>query len=509
MAEYFVNNLIGSDAGAGTEEDPWFTVPGMTGGNAVIAGDIINVRNGTTNSGSRLILPANNLTYRGYGMASNVLVLEIPRWWAPWVLRQVKVVREAGVHEGMWVVDGTGQTSQGILNFSTRTGCVIEDICITNSLESSAAVSIGTSTQANVGATMRRFAVLGGKQGMAIYRPDTLLEDGIVRDTLDDGIVIGTGLTQSYHAGRFNTLRRLNLIDNGVDETTGIGDPVQLLNSDGYQGTLKFQQSMVRRNSPVKQGFMMAAVAGSVEVEAVHWDGEVSGSVQVGIESVQAGGKVTVRRNYWRQVASNGNPYVRLVDGSNPFADGGLIVVEDNVVDAQSHAGLFSLGPFLQTIAGDVIVRNNTVLGVADNGLSWSAAIGAQTAGTLAATCSMTIENNLIAGASPVAIRLPTGGQNNARWVARGNRVHGTQAVAYFGAAGFGQEYGTVAAFQAAHSFASGNSEGDPLTTPEGIPLPGSPLLTQGIDLGYLRDIRGFQSRKHIGAYGPARLRIV
>lgn len=47
----------------------------------------------------------------------------------------------------------------------------------------------------------------------------------------------------------------------------------------------------------------------------------------------------------------------------------------------------------------------------------------------------------------------------------------------------------------------------DPMITPGGSPLPGSPLLTQGADLGYIRDIRGFQSRKHIGAYGAARLR--
>lgn len=39
------------------------------------------------------------------------------------------------------------------------------------------------------------------------------------------------------------------------------------------------------------------------------------------------------------------------------------------------------------------------------------------------------------------------------------------------------------------------------------IPLAGSPLLNGGADLGYLRDIRGHQSRKHIGAYGAARLR--
>jgi hypothetical protein len=36
--------------------------------------------------------------------------------------------------------------------------------------------------------------------------------------------------------------------------------------------------------------------------------------------------------------------------------------------------------------------------------------------------------------------------------------------------------------------------------------MPGSPLLNQGADLGPRRDIRGFQGRKFIGAYGAARM---
>lgn len=50
----------------------------------------------------------------------------------------------------------------------------------------------------------------------------------------------------------------------------------------------------------------------------------------------------------------------------------------------------------------------------------------------------------------------------------------------------------------------SGNFDLPPNVTPLGAPLVNSPLLTQGADLGYIRDIRGFQSRKHIGAYGRA-----
>jgi hypothetical protein len=41
------------------------------------------------------------------------------------------------------------------------------------------------------------------------------------------------------------------------------------------------------------------------------------------------------------------------------------------------------------------------------------------------------------------------------------------------------------------------------------MPIPGSPLLTSGADLGYRRDIRGKKARKFIGAYAAAQLRRV
>ncbi len=44
------------------------------------------------------------------------------------------------------------------------------------------------------------------------------------------------------------------------------------------------------------------------------------------------------------------------------------------------------------------------------------------------------------------------------------------------------------------------------MLTAAGTPMPGSPLLNQGADLGYRRDIRGILSRRHVGAYGAARM---
>lgn len=64
------------------------------------------------------------------------------------------------------------------------------------------------------------------------------------------------------------------------------------------------------------------------------------------------------------------------------------------------------------------------------------------------------------------------------------------------------------AAWQSTYSVdaASVASAEVPLITAAMEPLPGSPLLTDGLDLGYLRDIEGKQSKGHIGCYGAARL---
>jgi len=509
VAEYWVDNATGSNANSGAENAPWATIPGQPGANAVVAGDIINVRNGRTYPATgRLILPANNLTYRGYGLAENVLTLELPVRGKPWLLQSRRIVRQAGVHEGMWTLDGAGETSQGILNYSTRTGCVIEDCRIINATASATSVVIGASNQAGVGATLRRSAVLDGKAGILIYRPDTLIEDCLVRDIADDGIVVGTTATQSLHSGRWNTIRRVNLLNCGTDTVADIGDPFQLLDSDGYAGALVFADSLIRRNAQVKQAIMLGTVNGTVSIVGVHFDGERIGTIQVGLYRALAAGRVQIRRSYWKQVASNGNPYVRMVAGG--LATGSELTIADNIVDATSHAGLFSWGPAVGTLDGVVTVRGNTVLGIADNGLSWSAAISGQTTtATIGANAQLIVENNILSGASPVAIRLPTGGLNDARFPCRNNVVFGATNAGYVGAQGSGTAYATVAAFEAAHSQATGNLSADPALRTGYRLAAGSPALGAGRHTVYTRDITGVQRPKppSIGAFDRATLR--
>ena len=57
-----------------------------------------------------------------------------------------------------------------------------------------------------------------------------------------------------------------------------------------------------------------------------------------------------------------------------------------------------------------------------------------------------------------------------------------------------------------AEAYVTDDTFGELLVNAAGVPLPGSPLLTERTDGVPRRDIRGFQSRRHIGAYGAARL---
>lgn len=76
-----------------------------------------------------------------------------------------------------------------------------------------------------------------------------------------------------------------------------------------------------------------------------------------------------------------------------------------------------------------------------------------------------------------------------------------TDSNAFWGVTGQVKTLGGVARPDATNSITD-----DPMVTASGRPMPGSPLLPGGADLGYIRDIEGKQSRNHIGAFGAATL---
>lgn len=498
MAEYFVS-MSGNDANPGTELLPWRLVPGTSGANAISAGDIINVEDGYEIAGTQLALTANNLTYRVYGKRTGkFLTLKLPVFVGKVpLIHEQKIVREEGVHEGFWILHAGGITTQGALNYSIRTNCVVEDLCILNSVDNSAAISIGSSSQAQVGATLRRCQVIGAKQGVANYRPNTLIEYCLFKDIANDGIVVATTAAQSFHAGNFNTIQYNNFINIAYDETAAIGDSFQLNASAGYQGTLTVANNYIYKPSGVKQGFMLADIAYRVYIYNNYFDGAETGSTQIGLTDVLTGAKVYIQNNYWTQAKTNGNPTVRIVGGVTEINS--EIYITGNFVDILEHAGLFSWGSDNAAPAGAVIIRNNKVKGIAHNGLSWSAAISLQTAGTIGASASATVENNLLEGASPVAFRLPTGGLNDSRWVFRNNLVDGAFNFAAVGT--YAQTVYTKITFEAGHSTATGNKEESATQ---------AALEAAGYFYGWATDMNGkaFYNPPSIGCYEYERPRI-
>lgn len=115
------------------------------------------------------------------------------------------------------------------------------------------------------------------------------------------------------------------------------------------------------------------------------------------------------------------------------------------------------------------------------------------------------VENNLLVvygTNNPLIAFNPAGANNtvNGNWLYAPNQ---TTPINYN--IGVGVEALTYAEFEALGYQAIGGY-GDPLITSRYKPKINSPLLTRGVDLGYIRDIEGKQGRKFIGAFTDSRL---
>jgi len=259
MAEYFVDPENGSDAADGlSTSTPWKKIPGQTGANTVTAGDIINVKNGTVSSNGRLIFPANNLTYRGYGLSES-LKFTLPTKTVGGLYQHV-AVRETGVHEGYWTLYEPTETLS-IAVFSSRTGCTIEDCCI-DAPNSVTALSMGASTSNITGCTAKRIKIKSCTTGIVAYGLNVLLEDIYIENTKDDALLISASASNSNRAGSVDVFRRLSIVNPGYDEVSGIGDALQTVgNSNTYSSELTIDTIYVKKTSNTKKPLCCCAFA--------------------------------------------------------------------------------------------------------------------------------------------------------------------------------------------------------------------------------------------------------
>lgn len=150
-------------------------------------------------------------------------------------------------------------------------------------------------------------------------------------------------------------------------------------------------------------------------------------------------------------------------------------------------------GQFFRTDSTfSVDLSNNTVIGNAS---------AARAMLFLYTTTGLTIKNNAIFHAGDANTMYLIGGDAPVAGSIDGNFYGGSALLAS------SLDFTAWKTTYSVDSSSTQSSSVAAIVTSSGVPQLGSPLLTGGADLGYLRDIRGYQSRRHVGAYGAARLR--
>lgn len=437
-----------------SDSTPWKLIPGQTGassqtGYGVVAGDTINVKNGTTSS-LAVALPANNLTYRGYGVASNVLMLTLPGIGG--ATRTERVVRQAGTHEGMWTLDAAGASTYGFLDFSARSGCVVEDVEVLAPL-SDTPVAMGASGSTAIGVTLRRSKVSGSSAtGIAVYARSLTIEDVLVEDIDDDGITIGATAANGYRAGYQDVIRRLSMQRVGKDETVALGDGIQTFaTSDRFESSLVIQDIYINKPSPVKQAVVFSDMLGGLLMEKFLFVSTTDGHAQILFSGL--GGSAVIRNGYIKNGCAD-NAAIR-ISGTQGVETGAVLSVSGVVVDAAENSGFFTFGGSESacTIDGAIRINNCEILGSNAQAYSFSGGISVHAGAlvTIGANASLLACNNIIECTGQPAARLPVGGANDARWVIRNNVADDmTWSIG-------STDYVSVSAFQSAHSYATGN----------------------------------------------------
>lgn len=458
MATYYVDPENGSDAADGlSESTPWKLIPGQTGANAVLAGDIINVKNGTT-SRLRVIAPANNLTYRGYGKASNRLSFFIS---ANATKQQRTVFREQGVHEGMWTLDGSDDPASvgvtGYFTFFTRSGCVLED-CEIIAPKAETTLSVGTNSSTAIGATIRRCKIVGSAStGITIYTRQVLLEDILILDTNDDAITIGASSSNGSRIGYTDTMSRISIVNPGKDIAAFLGDAIQTQpNGSEYLGKLNIFNLYIKKDNGVKQAVVFNDGTGGILLSDFFFESSLEGHAQILLSGVK--GKIIIENGRVLNGCA-GNAFVRLGVSSGIALDTGAEVqIKNCIVSAIQHSGFFTAGSVesAATLDGSIKIFNCLLEGENTQAFSYSGAVSVNPASvlTIGANASLLCENNIfVQTGTPPIFTLPSGDENSSKWQINNNAILTSSICAKFGSS----VYDTVSEFEAAHSNANDN----------------------------------------------------
>jgi hypothetical protein len=475
MAEYFVDPEQGNDANNGTSTTtPWRLIPGQTGANAVTSGDTINVKNGTIST-LQLIIPTNNLTYRGYGVASNVLMLTLPGKDAR-TLYKKRVVQTNNVNEGMWILDAGSNTTFGFLAFLSRSNVTIADCHIKGPL-CTVAVSMGGSANTGINNTLSRCRISGASgTGIAAYNRGITLTDVLVENIKDDGIILGASVANGYKAGYTDTLLNVSIVNPGYDEISGIGDGIQTeAASDRFEAKVNIQNLYINKTSTTKQSLVLTDILGGLYLNTFHITGTPFSQNQILLSGV--GSAFHISNGYFKEGCRNNSVF--RYSGTQGIETGTSILIQNVIVDAALNGGFWSWGGSADaaTVDGTLTIEHCYMAGSNQQNLSYSATVSTHPGSliTVGANAKLFLRNNIFLTMDQPSVRLPTGTANEARWEIKNNGF--TSPTFAIGST----SYTTLASFQSNHSGAVNNIESANYLSSIYQTNPSSPAYRSGV----------------------------
>lgn len=536
MATYYVNLSASSNGGGASRNDPYNALSALP---TLSAGDVVEIEPGTaqtmsgsytmSGSGSSAAAPITIRANPAVSGAKPILTLSAEGGVGIIVTGRSHIVIENIAFKG--APSWTSQNSIGVrLNggltnirltgvdcqycrFDLVGGFATNGVTLTNcSANDNATDGIrmfsGTGTYtwqavSVLGGTYSRNGTAAGANGAGI---SLFVQAGHTGTVFQDITIRGCTVDDNYRAG-------ITCNDGSVAWATIIGAGNTTAPTRQIKG-LRIENNIINDNGGAGISVMAAQPNGSFPVSIAGNLCDGNGS-RTTLGNIWTGGSLSpiIERNRCFRARTNGTV---VGDGQGIFDDqwnDGAIVrhnwIEANVFDASTNPEYASYGIGIYRSAngkhyGNVIknCRHGFVIGY----------VASATAPTME---GIEVHNNTVAGFDGYAVSVWSDTPADALSVRNNLFSDGPQDIeAQSGTAG-DQGWSGNAAIGVTTKY-TGNNVGasavdhalaDAADIASSLrPLPGSPLLSGGVDLGYLRDLNRRQSKKHIGAFGASRL---
>lgn len=537
MAEYWIDYENGSEANNGlSPAAPKKFLP-LSAGSTIVAanGDIYNMRNGVTWPDARQNGVRTDTIWRGYGLASNVLYVRQVSPQYP-TGRPVRIVREAGVHEGMWTMDQRGSNVGGAaLQSSTQSNITIEDCHIIGPtlVGLAAGMNFGNNSAPGTGANIRRCHIeLMQGAGITGYQSDVLVENCKVEKVGTDCLYNNAHAANAFQAGKYFRVLGCEIRNPNWDFTTNsegtqvLGDICQMASTTWqWDGAFRMENCYVWKEGPGKQFTVIPGGVGSFLYRNLYVGG--GGNLSMAVGHLDTGSSLLIENVIIDQYQTVfGCPQIALArfnpkDTSPPaFAwNTGSSVILRNINwlggNCPGLVGFAGGQAATYSFNGSVLVEGCTVKNAVnlndnlDNAQQQLASTFSMfnVRTTIGAQFQATIRNNILNVTGRPQQRMPIAGLNSAQWVFQNNN-YGPDASFI----AEGNTYMGVANFQAATNQAVNNLALSPTEvnlTPTGAVRQGSPMIAAGRHVNYTLDSTGLVrwNPPSIGAQELIRLR--